>query len=165
MVLDAITLEPLPYAHIVKNYQSATTPNQNGSFMLLISQYDTLTISHVSYISQSLLVYKPQHTDTLTLTVFLERETTLLPELSISPYPATVKQLKQEIMKLEVIDPLQSLREQQPDITYDVIMSPKVSFDSYENFRRIGQPTEFILFSTGPNKGIGKILRKIRGRK
>ena len=161
MVLDAETLEPLPYAHILRNQQSAITPNQSGSFMVHLSEQDTLTVSHVSYISQSLIISKGHSSDTINLAVFLERAINFLPELEVTPFPASLKHLKTKIMEIEVKDPLQSLRRQQVAITYDIIMSPKVSFDSYENFRRMNQPTEFILFSTGPNKGIGKILRKL----
>jgi hypothetical protein len=129
--------------------------------MVSINHLDTLTISHVSYYSQIYIISKPQDSDTLTLAVFLEKETTLLPEFTVTPFPATLEDFKQQIMELEVRDPVKSLRQQQDAITFDIIMSPKVSYDSYENFRRINHPTDFTLFSTGPNRGIRKALRNL----
>jgi len=159
MVLDAQTLEPLPYAHILKNHQSATTPNQSGTFMVRMRHLDTLTISHVSYNAQNHKISKSQNSDTVTLAIFLKSETTLLPELEVTPFPATLGDFKQEIMEIEVRDPVKSLRQQQAAITYDIIMSPKVSYDAYEIYRRISQPTQFTLFSSGGNKGISRVLR------
>ncbi len=161
IVLDAHTLEPLPYAHILRNHQSATTPNLSGTFRVRMYHLDTLTVSHVSYHSQTQLITKSPYSDTVSLAIFLESETKQLDELLVTPYPATLEDLKEKILQLEVKDPVQSLRRQQAAITYDIIMSPKVSYDSYENYRRINHPTDITLFSTGPSKGIGRLLRSL----
>ena len=152
MVVDAVSLEPLPYAHILKNQQAGTTPKQDGTFLVSLSNLDTLTVSHVSYLSQIHIIRAPEDSDTITLAIFLERETTLLPAVSVTPFPATVEDFKQQVMEIEIIDPVKSLRDQQAAITYDIIMGPKVQYDAYENFRRINQPTSFTIFSSGGNE-------------
>ncbi|GJM29945.1 MAG: hypothetical protein DHS20C17_25800 [Cyclobacteriaceae bacterium] len=153
MVLDAETLEPLPYAHIIRNNQSATTPDLTGRFVVRMSHLDTMSISHVSYITHNQVIRKAQNSDTVTLAIFLEREIRMLPDLKITPFPATLADFKQKILEAEVNDPLISFRKQQPAITYDIIMSP--------NYRGINQQTDLTLFSTGPGKGIGWVLRKL----
>ncbi len=160
MVLDAETLEPLPNAHLLRNHLTGTSPDQSGIFKVRLQAWDTLTVSHVSYLAQNLVINPPQNADTVTLTIFLERETTVLQELLVRPYP-NLETFKQQVLEIEVEDPVQHLRDQQAAITYDIIMSPKVSYDSYENYRRINHPTDITLFSTGPSKGIGRVLRSL----
>jgi len=129
--------------------------------MVTMHNLDTLTFSHVSFHSQSHIISRPHESDTVTLAVFLERETKLLPELEVTPFPATLEDFKQKIMEIEVTDPAENMVQQHKAITFDMIVGPKVSYDAYENYRRINQPTEFTLFSSGGNKGISRALKSI----
>ena len=47
-------------------------------------------------------------------------------------------------------------------INSDMIFGLKVPYDAYENYRGILRPGDFVLYSSGPNKGITRALKKSR---
>ncbi len=168
IVLDAESFHPLPFAHVVINHQSALTPDESGWFKIKVNAGDTLIISHVSYQSSHHIIYEVDSSKTVVLTVFLEKTTRLLSEIEINPFPASLKDFKQEILDLDLnnraFNP-QNLLRQQEYLTLEIIVGPKISYDAYENYRGINQPKDFTLFSSGPNKGIGRFIRSLKKKK
>jgi len=166
IIVDSETLEPLPYAHVVLNGKLGTQPNINGIFKLPIKHNDTLTISHVGYRSEHRTIETPIKGTTYNLTIFMSRDMTLLKAIEVTPLPASEASFKQAILELEVGPKLSaSMEEQHGRITFDMILGPKVSYDAYENYRGIGQPKEFTLFSTGPVRGILRALKSLKSKK
>jgi len=159
MVMDAVTLEPLPYTHILRNYESGTRPDQFGHFEVTVNHLDTISVSHVSYITHNQVVKYVNEQDTLIWTIFLEKELKTLGPITVSPFPTTLNDFKRLILDSNVNHPAQNFSRQQKAITFDMILGPKVSYDAYENYRRINQPQGFTIFSTGPSKGIGRALK------
>lgn len=159
MVMDAVTLEPLPYAHVLRNFKSGTRPDPQGHFEVTVNYLDTISISHVSYITHNQIVKYTHDQDTLTWTIFLEKDVKTLGPITVSPFPTTLNGFKRMILETSINHPLRNFSRQQKAITFDMIMGPKVSYDGYENYRRINQPQGFTLFSSGPNKGISRALK------
>lgn len=80
IICDSITKSPIPFANI-STITSGTYSDLNGT-VLVPSDYENITVSHISYFSKN-LVYN-RNLDT----IFLAPKTVLLEEVIISPSPS-----------------------------------------------------------------------------
>ena len=102
-IVDAENGAQLTGVHIVSNNFAATTTDIDGNFNLITGPGDTLLISHVGY--NEYLVPIPEYApDTMELKIGLTASLTELDEVVIYQWPATLSQLKQKILELEVED-------------------------------------------------------------
>ncbi|MGI9541893.1 MAG: carboxypeptidase-like regulatory domain-containing protein [Cyclobacteriaceae bacterium] len=166
VVVDSETMEPLPYAHVILNGKLFTQPNSQGMFFLPMNAEDTLTISHIGYRSEQKIIEVAKDIKTLSVAIFLAKDITLLEAIEVTPMPATEASFKQAVLEMEIGPKLTSnMEKQHMQITFDMIMGPKVSYDAYENYRGIGQSKGFTLFSSGPNKGILRAIKSFKSKK
>ena len=88
-ILDKETLEPLPFATaIVKGSYHGTMTSATGLFTILAKPSDTLQFSFVGYAPSELIIPEGLRGGRYALLELLEKETIVLRELQIYPWPS-----------------------------------------------------------------------------
>ena len=104
IVLGEDSISGVPGVHIyVPKAGRGTTSNIYGYFSLPVLEGDSLVVSAVSYRKQSFVVPQDRNTESFTLIVNLESDTTFLPAIEIFPWP-TEDLFKEAILALELPD-------------------------------------------------------------
>jgi hypothetical protein len=104
------TLQPVAFAHIINiNRELAWISDYNGNFYAYGYPGDTLTFSAISYQKALLVIPRLTAGSNYQLGVQLKSDTVQLKEIVIHPWPATISQLRQELLEVEVEDPLENL--------------------------------------------------------
>lgn len=99
-IVDAENGNPLSGVHIMLNHVG-TTSDIDGNFNLELVPGDTVQISHVGY-TEYLVPIPKSATKALQLTIGLTPSLTELDEVVIYQWPATLKQLKQKILAIQL---------------------------------------------------------------
>lgn len=101
-ILDAESLEPLPFVSVlIKNSGRGTVTDANGLFTLLAQSGDTIQFSIVGYLSTQLLVPTELMGERYALIELMQRETVVLKELEVYPWP-TATQFQQVFTGVEL---------------------------------------------------------------
>ena len=96
--------KPLAFTHIINiSFHIGTLTNIDGRFIIHIYPEDTIKISSVGYKSKLLLI-PYSNEKKIHMTITLPRDTIILSEAIIYPYPATCEALKKEFLTLELED-------------------------------------------------------------
>ena len=101
-VLDAENKDPLAGVHLV-TFDQGTTTDLDGNFTLMVSNADTVLISHVGY-NDYLIPIPDQAQGEIRFTVALTPSQMELDEVYIYQWPATLSQFKQKVLATEVED-------------------------------------------------------------
>lgn len=97
LVLDSLTLEPLPYVTVInRTSNNGTTTDVNGNFSLVASAGDSILFSSLGYARKKYLLRK---NETAVLIFMREFATTLTPVLIYSSYKPTGSHLWQSAME------------------------------------------------------------------
>jgi hypothetical protein len=101
---------PVSYAHILsKSTHTGWVGDFYGKFRIEVSPGDTLIISAISFHHAIILIPGEVKENPHSLIITLLNDTVNLKELVVRPWPGTYEQLRQEFMKVEVVDPLANL--------------------------------------------------------
>ena len=104
IIIGEDSISGVPGVHIyVPAAGRGTTSNIYGYFSLPVLGGDSIVVSAVSYQKQSFIVPQDRNTESFTLVIELESDTTYLPEIEIFPWP-TEELFKEAILALELPD-------------------------------------------------------------
>jgi hypothetical protein len=92
----------IPFAHLrVKGRYQGTTSDHEGFFTLAAKGGDTITFSSIGFKSQELIIPDTLKSKGYLVNVFLARDTTLLEEVTLYPWP-TPERFKHAFLNMEV---------------------------------------------------------------
>ena len=159
VVWDAESFQPVPYANVYTS-KLGTFTDLNGEFRIRITVNDTLTISHISYQSQTVVISGNIENQFFWLKPLMNT----LQNVIIRPLPAE-EDLKGIILNTQTEKSPSLIRGSKNLKTiqsmnwsgYHLEMN---SLDNYLNYNRGPQGVSF--FSTSPNRGLGRVLKNIR---
>ncbi|MCF6361605.1 MAG: carboxypeptidase-like regulatory domain-containing protein [Cyclobacteriaceae bacterium] len=167
-VLSDDNLQPLPFAHIVID-STGTTSNIYGNFNLKIAKTDTLHFSYIGYKKKSYVIPDSISSDEITLEIILLKDITFLRAVTVTSLPATLDDLKEELMATEV--PIEvELEHAKKSIelaTYQYLYmkSFKLNMDAYDNHAMFLRGNEGLNPAGGNVKGMLKFLRnRVQGK-
>ncbi len=104
IVVGEDSISGVPGVHIyVPKAGRGTTSNVYGYFSLPVLQGDSVVVSAVSYRKRNFIVPRDRDTESFTLVIELESDTTYLPAIEIFPWP-TEELFKEAIVALELPD-------------------------------------------------------------
>ncbi len=150
MVVSSDSLRPLPFVSIIiKGTYRGTISDYNGFFSFVSQAGDTLEFSAIGYRKGTYVVPDTLFTDRYSVIKILTRDTILLQETVIYPWP-TKAQFKQEFLQLRVPDDdysrakrnlsLAELRERMQTLPLDGSGNYKASMiEKQENLYMAGQ--------------------------
>ncbi len=91
-LLDAESLEPLPFVSVlIRNSNRGTVANADGFFTLLAQTGDTIQFSIVGYMPTQLLVPAELTGERYALIELMQKETVVLQELEVYPWPSALQ--------------------------------------------------------------------------
>ena len=159
VVWDAESFQPIPYANVYTT-KAGTFTDLNGEYRIRINANDTLTISHISYQSQTSAISGNIENQFFWLKPLMNT----LSEVIIRPLPSE-QDMKGIILQTKTEQSLQNIYGVQNLKTIQNMYwggyKPEMnSMDNYLNYRRGPQGVSF--FSTSPNRGLGRVLKNIR---
>jgi hypothetical protein len=95
----------LPNVHIVDlNTRIGTLTNRDGLFLLNVNKADTVRLSFTGFKTKIFVVPDIPEDSLKTLPIIMTRDTLMLKQATIYPYPATFQQFKQEFITLNLPD-------------------------------------------------------------
>lgn len=98
---------PVSYAHIlIKARNEGTVGDYYGRFAIPAFPGDTLTISAISYHDINIIIPSGFLLRRYPVAVFMSKDTVNLKEVLIHPWPATLEKLKEEVLNIEIRDPV-----------------------------------------------------------
>jgi len=101
---------PISYAHILLNNKvQGWVGDYYGKFQADVNPGDTLTITSISYQKSVIIIPTDLTGSDYNIEVILKNDTVYLKELIVQPWPATFGKLRQELLDVEVVDPLANL--------------------------------------------------------
>ncbi len=156
------TMEPLPFAHIIID-STGTTSNIYGNFELKILKIDTLHFSYIGYKTKIYAVPDSVTTQDVGLKIILLKDITYLQSVTIRTLPATLADLKEEVMATEVpIEvEIENAKKSIDLATYQYLYmkSFKLKMDAYDNHAMFLRGNEGLNPVGGNVKGMLKFLR------
>jgi len=162
------TMEPLPFAHIIID-STGTTSNIYGDFELKISKTDTLHFSYIGYKTKTYSVPDSVSTHHIGLKIILLKDITYLQTVTIRTLPATLADLKEEVMATEVPveKEIENAKKSIDLATYQYLYmkSFKLKMDAYDNHAMFLRGNEGLNPAGGNVKGMLKFLRnRVQGK-
>jgi hypothetical protein len=169
-VYDIVSLDSLPASEILINKKRRLITDNTGFFCASLLITDTLTFSHLGYLTSEILISDlTTNYDSLQINVLMKEQIYKIPEVSVFPYK-TYDEFKRSIINhdinnQELNNAHENIRMMKAQIkngyfpnndgreSYSYLMSYK---NSYSN--------SIVLFSSPPNKGIIPALKKILNR-
>ena len=95
----------LPNVHIVDlNSRLATLTNQEGAFLLDVNKADTIRFSFMGFKTKLFVIPDLPEDSLKSLSIIMTRDTLMLKQATVYPYPATFQQFKQEFITLNLPD-------------------------------------------------------------
>ncbi len=162
------TMEPLPFAHIIID-STGTTSNIYGNFELRISKKDTLHFSYIGYKTKTYTVPDSVNTKDIGLNVILLKDITYLQSVTIRTLPATLANLKEEVMATEVpveIE-IEHAKKSIELATYQYLYmkSFKLKMNAYDNHTMFMKGNEGLNPAGGNVKGLLNFLKnRVEGK-
>ncbi len=160
-VIGDDTMQPLPFAHIVID-STGTTSNIYGNFVLKIAKTDTLHFSYIGYKKKVYTVPDSVTTHEIEVEIILLKDITYLKAITVTSLPATLGDLKEELMTTEVpIDiEIRHAKEGIELATYQYLYmkSFKLKMDAYDNHAMFLRGNEGLNPAGGNVKGFLKFL-------
>lgn len=104
IILDADSLEPLPFVTVVvKNNKRGTITDYFGFFTIVARAGDSISFSYVGYKTETFGIPEDPDENSIYLIYKIKRDTVMLKEASILPWP-TREQFKDAFLSLRVQD-------------------------------------------------------------
>ena len=95
----------LPNVHIVDlNSHLATLTNPDGAFLLDVNKTDTVRFSFMGFKTKFFIIPDLPEDSLNSMSIIMTRDTLMLKQATIYPYPATFQQFKQEFITLKLPD-------------------------------------------------------------
>ncbi len=161
-VVNISTFEPIPQAHIWINNRVITTTDNNGFFKVTTNKCDTLIISHLSYISNPLVL-----TDSVlhvfdTLKIYLDLRNYEINEVKIFPFH-DYSSFKRHFLNLGPNEANVTVEQNMENILLQKENGYTPAYDSHENFKYLINSSQrlpgIVLFSSSGNRGIGALFK------
>ena len=149
VVIDGVNLKPIPFTNIlIKNTRRGTVSDYYGFFSLVAQKNDTIEFSAIGYKKTSYIIPDSLKEQRYSLIQMLFRDTILLRETVIYPWP-TKEQFKQAFLDLRVPDDdydraLKNLSLAELKARYDIM-----PMDGSMNFRNQMQQYQSKLYYAG----------------
>ncbi|MEO9965818.1 MAG: carboxypeptidase-like regulatory domain-containing protein [Reichenbachiella sp.] len=158
-ILDAKTHLPIAFAHVLGSTDQVVSDHL-GQFSIKVRLGDTLTFSHINFDRYALKVLdRPENR----LIIYLSPKENLMKEIIIREYMPE-DEFKLEILKHEV----QITKEEANavnNVAYSTMLYRKgyvPEMNSLDNFKNyIKEPRGITLFSSDPNKGLIRSIKKL----
>ena len=135
VVMASDSLQPVYFAniYILGNYNRGTISNAQGYFSIAVPKGDTLRFSAVGYQRNHLVVPENYKTDVMTVVHFMKRDTLMLPEAVIYPYPKP-EEFEEAFMALHLPD--DDLKRAQRNLARETLreIGDVMAMDGSENF-------------------------------
>lgn len=155
MLLDSISQQPIPSAHIwTKHFK--TTSNADGSFFLLVQPNDSIHISHISY--NSLIISARSIKSSTPLQVLMTQRVVVLKEVSVSRVMSE-DDFKKKIAETKLIESEeeQNAKANMAALNYYIKSIPQMSMNANDNYREYMKgPQGVTIFSSNGQRGLIK---------
>lgn len=162
IVLGDDNMQPLPFAHIIID-SAGTTSNIYGEFKLEITKTDTLHFSYIGYKRKSYNIPDSVSSNKLNVEIILLKDITYLRSVTITSLPATLSDLKEELMITEVPNDveIENAKKGIEIATYQYLYmkSFKLKMDGYDNHAMFLKGNEGLNPAGGNVKGFIKFLK------
>jgi len=162
IVLSDDNMEPLPFAHIVID-STGTTSNIYGNFHLKVAKTDTLHFSYIGYKKKSYVIPDSISANEIAIEIILLKDITFLRSVTVTSLPATLSDLKEELMATEVPieEEIEHAKKGIELATYQYLYmkSFKLNMDAYDNHAMFLRGNEGLNPAGGNVKGMLKFLR------
>ncbi len=148
------SLQPVLYANIWdKNTRRGAVSNSQGFFSFVVHKGDTIRFSAVGYKKASLVVPSDLEENTYSVIQFMQRDTVVLPEAMIYPWP-TKEEFRQAFLNAEVPndDLTRAQRNLEKERMQELALSMKM--DGRENYSYQMRQYSASLYSAGQNPHI-----------
>jgi hypothetical protein len=160
IVLDSITLMPIPDVHVSSSRNGLTT-DHDGKFSIVISKNESLSLSHINYFPRTIISNENTRTDRLV--ILLVQRVRVLPEIRIVDF------LSEDNLKSKILQPppmetreQQMAKENSKRINSLARMAPMAAPTlSEQYFQSLQGPRDVVLLSSNPNRGLIKAIRNI----
>lgn len=167
-VLADDTMEPLPFAHIIVD-STGTTSNLYGEFRLKVQPKDTLHFSYIGYKKKSYIVADTLHAKDQFIEIVLLKDITFLRGITVTALPATLSDLKAEVLATEVPEKqdLENAKKGIQIATYQYLYmkSFKLQMNAYDNYAMFLKGNEGLNPAGGNVKGFIKFLKnRVEGK-
>ncbi len=162
IVLGDDDMQPLPFAHIVID-STGTTSNIYGRFELKINKTDTLHFSYIGYKKKNYVIPDSITSNEVIIELILLKDITYLKAITVTSLPATLSDLKEELMETEV--PIEKEIEhakkgiELATYQYLYMKSFKLKMDAYDNHAMFLRGNEGLNPAGGNVKGMLKFLK------
>ncbi len=168
VVLSDDNMQPLPFAHIVID-SAGTTSNIYGNFNLKITKTDTLHFSYIGYKKKTYVIPDSVSANEISLEIILLKDITFLRAVTVTSLPATLADLKEEVMATEVPveKEIENAKKSIDLATYQYLYmkSFKLKMDAYDNHAMFLRGNEGLNPEGGNVKGMLKFLRnRVQGK-
>jgi len=161
-VLSDDNMQPLPFAHIVID-STGTTSNIYGTFHLKVAKTDTLHFSYIGYKKKSYVIPDSISANEVTIEIILLKDITFLRAVTVTSLPATLDELKEELMATEVpIEvEIENAKKSIDLATYQYLYmkSFKLNMDAYDNHAMFLRGNEGLNPTGGNVKGMLRFLK------
>lgn len=159
-VADKATGEPLYFASIIRNQNVGTTSDAEGFFAIRINRQEVLSVTYIGYKSTTIKVPADFAGVEYQTEVLLEKSVTRLGTVNVRPL--TEEGFKEEFMQLQVeTEEEKNARDNISLIRAQGILGVIPQMDGFDNYRNfVNGPQGVSFFSTGPNKGLLRGLKK-----
>lgn len=162
IVLGDDTMQPLPFAHIIRG-STGTTSNIYGEFKLKIARTDTLHFSYIGYKKKIYSIPDSISGDHITIELILLKDITYLNSVTITSLPTTLSDLKEELLATEVpIEvEIENAKKSIDLATYQYLYmkSFKLEMNAYDNHAMFLRGNEGLNPAGGNVKGFLKFLK------
>ncbi|MBC7923463.1 MAG: carboxypeptidase-like regulatory domain-containing protein [Ferruginibacter sp.] len=159
-VVDKVTGEPLLFASVVKSATEGTATDAAGRFRIRVGLRDTVTVTFVGYKSSRIVLPAGFAGPAYEARVEMVKDVILLRGVSIRP--RSEAEFKGEFLDLKVdTEAEENARDNVAGIRQQGILGVIPRMDGFDNFRSfVNGPQGVTFFSTGPNKGFFRGLKK-----
>ncbi len=162
VVLSDDNMQPLPFAHIVID-STGTTSNIYGTFYLKVAKTDTLHFSYIGYKKKNYVIPDSISANEIAIEIILLKDITFLRAITVTSLPATLDDLKEELMATEVpIEvEIENAKKSIDLATYQYLYmkSFKLNMDAYDNHAMFLRGNEGLNPAGGNVKGMLKFLK------
>ena len=159
-VRDQDTREPLYFASIIETQAKGTSTDAEGGFRLRIDRRSPVTVTFIGYKTTQIRVPPGFAGLEYSTDVLLEKDIVLLRGVNVRRL--SEDQFKEQLLELKVeTEEEENARDNVSLIRQQGILGVIPQMDGFDNYRSfVSGPQNVTFFSTGPNKGLFRGVKK-----